>query len=96
VSRRRLALILGVLVVAIIALLWVPPALAGPTVDCGQLDQATCDEVWPDVVAKVMDRDYGPPVPMPVTRVVLSGGESCLSFDVWWLLWYGVSVNVLC
>jgi hypothetical protein len=49
--RRRLPLILALALVAVVALLWVPPALAGPTVDCGPIDQATCDETWPRVVA---------------------------------------------
>jgi hypothetical protein len=94
VLKPQLPLFLGLLFVAVVALIWVPPAIAGPTVDCGQLDQATYARVVPEVVAEA--NAHGWPVPMPVTSVSLSGSEACLSYQVKWLFGFGYTVAVLC
>jgi hypothetical protein len=51
VIRRRLALFLASVLVAVVALLCVRPAVASPDVDCGPLDQAACDWAVADIIA---------------------------------------------
>jgi hypothetical protein len=91
-------LILGGLLVATVALVWIVPAVAGPTVDCGEFDQATCDRLVPRVVAEAIASGFGPPVPMPVRSVWVSGpSEFCVSYQVWWFPWvFGYSSYPLC
>lgn len=52
---RRLALLAvgAALVAGVVALmaLWVVPSARGPYVDCGPLDQATCDRAVADIIA---------------------------------------------
>jgi len=60
-----------------------------PVVDCGPLDQATCDATWPEIAAGELEGPYAPPIPMPLTRVNLWGPPDCLSSEVAWLGGYG-------
>ncbi|MGH2488686.1 MAG: hypothetical protein ACRDFR_03590 [Candidatus Limnocylindria bacterium] len=64
-----------------------------PVVDCGPVDQATCDAAVAGLVAGEAEGPYAPPVPMPVTRVNLSG--DC-STEVVWIWPYGVHADGLC
>lgn len=92
---RRLTLLVGVTLVALVALYWVPPLVAGPTVDCTQLVEGECDEA----VALAIEQAtayHDPPIPMPVTSVSVQGSTLCLSYQVAWLFWFGVVAYSLC
>jgi len=64
-----------------------------PVVDCGPLDQATCDATWPEIAAGELEGPYAPPIPMPLTRVNLWGPPDCLSYLVVWLGGFGVHAD---
>jgi hypothetical protein len=87
---RLLPLILALVLVAIVAVVWIPPVVAGPSVDCGALSEAECAEAVSLVVADA-NRQFPPGVLMPVTRVEWDSLE-CLSYQVTWLYVWGVSV----
>jgi hypothetical protein len=84
---RRLVLILVLLVVVHV---WVGPALAGPTVDCGTLDQAACEEAVRHVLweAELADNPWRPPVPIPVSYVAITSASPCGSpgFTMSWVI----------
>jgi hypothetical protein len=88
-------LVLAVGLVAAVAAVWVPPALAGPAIDCGDLSQADCDRMVPVAVAEA-NASFGLGFLMPVTRVGLSGSVDCLSFEVIWLFGVGFFATPLC
>jgi hypothetical protein len=106
VTRRRLALFLAFVLVAIFALIWVKPALFGPDVDCGPLDQATCEDAvrglleghesaWADP-----DNPYRPLIPMPVSRITFTSASPCGAhgFELYWAipLWGVATFGGLC
>lgn len=66
----RVFLPLLLVATALIGLGIVYPALNGPfRVDCGQLDEATCAQLWREAAI----REEGPTGLLPVTRVRVSG-----------------------
>jgi hypothetical protein len=77
-TRRRW--LLAAVLAAVVTVIWFLPLVAGPEVDCGPLDRARCDEVWPLLVAGTSDRS----VWLPVTRVQIReySGAGCGSFVV--------------
>jgi hypothetical protein len=94
--RRRLPLIVGLALVALVALVWVPPALAGPAIDCGGLSQAECDESVPVVL-----RETAANVPyyswLPVTSVRMLYTPGCpLGYVVTFLFGFGWGYSGLC
>jgi hypothetical protein len=102
VTRRRLALVLGLVLLAFVALIWAKPALLGPDVDCGPLDQTTCERAVRDVLegAESDDNPYRPPVPMPVSYVAFTEASSCGSpgYVMYWVfpVWGVVASPGLC
>lgn len=85
-----------VVLVALLALVWVPPALAGPTVDCGGLSQEACDEAVPAVLKEARAN-----VPyaalLPVTSVRLMDAPGCpLGYNVTWLFGFNWGYLGLC
>jgi hypothetical protein len=87
--RRRLPLILGLGLVALLALVWVPPALAGPAIDCGRLSQAECDEAVPVVVRETEANVWYYHL-VPVTSVHLHYTQGCpLGYTVTFLDGFG-------
>jgi hypothetical protein len=83
VEMRRIALIgiaaalvLAVVgMVAVIGMWWVVPYVRGPTVDCGPLDQATCDRVAPPIIAGELEHARMPP-DVPYSLVIGPSGVS--------------------
>jgi hypothetical protein len=90
VTPRRLALFLAFVLVAFVALVWVKPALLGPDVDCGPLDQATCEDAVRDLLegAELDDNPYRPPIPMPVSHISFTSASSCGSpgYEMYWAI----------
>jgi hypothetical protein len=83
--KRFVGLLLGLALVALVALVWVPPALAGPTIECSGLSQAECGEEVPlamkHAVAEVPYAGL-----LPITDVRLSASDGCgVSYVVTWL-----------
>ena len=93
---RWLLLILVIGLVAAVAVVWIPPALAGPVVDCGDIERTTCAELLPEVVANAQDASGLVGLLMPMTRVSLSGDALCLSWEVWYLFGFGLVSNSSC
>jgi hypothetical protein len=92
VTRLRVAsvsaLVLASVLVAVVALLWVRPAVASPSVDCGPLDQATCDRAVAHIIATHRQgweeglEDQLPP-DVPVSSVVIGPEGATESGCVW-------------
>jgi hypothetical protein len=93
---RWLLLPLAVVLVVIVALVWVPPAVAGPTIDCGDFDEATCDELLRGVIAEAKEKLGMASLVLPMTSVSLSGTEDCLRYTVWLLFGIGLAAGPLC
>jgi hypothetical protein len=97
---RRVAL-LGIVAVLVLAftVLWVVPIVAGPSVDCGPFDEATCERYVAEVIATydaaTTPEDHRRPFFLPVLSVGLSGYEGCYGYDILWLFG-GWSVFPLC
>jgi hypothetical protein len=52
-TRRRLvAAAFGLVLVAIVAGVWVVPAVRGPEVTCVDIDPVACDQAWRSAVAR--------------------------------------------
>jgi hypothetical protein len=90
-EMRRVA-VLGIAAVLVVAfaVLWVVPVVAGPTIDCGPFDEATCERIVAEIIAshddpaEVLPDSYRPPF-LPVTSVVLSGTEGSVDYEIHWL-----------
>jgi hypothetical protein len=109
VTRRRVGLAVGaVLVVAFVAL-WAVPMVRGPYVDCGPLDQADCDRAVAGIVANYrqlwkedVDCDCPYDVQLPpwqpaVTVTILPGSSvDCLNYSIYWPPTGGVVSQSLC
>ena len=93
--RRRLPLILGLALVALLAVVCVPPALAGPAVECSGTSQAECDEAVL-VVVKEAIAGANHPIPLPITGVRLSYDQCGLSYVVTWLFGFNWGYSGLC
>jgi hypothetical protein len=65
--------------VAAVALIWVPPLLAGPTISCTVTDQASCDDMARAAVAD-STRTFPIGALLPVTNVEIL--DSCGSYVV--------------
>ena len=78
-----MAVLLGLALVALVAVIWVPPIVAGPTIDCGGWDEVTCADVvsWAPADAS---RNFPLGALMPITKIVVLG--EC-SYAVDWLFW---------
>lgn len=88
-ARRRLPLILGLGLVALLALVWVPPALSGPAIDCGRLSQAECDAAVPVVLRETAANVWYYHL-VPVTGVRLHYTRGCpLGYTVTFLVGFG-------
>jgi len=89
---RRVAL-LGIAAVLVLAftVLWVVPVVAGPSIDCGPFDEATCERIVADIIARHDHPAEGTPdyvrrpAFLPVTSVVLSGTEGSVDYEISWL-----------
>ena len=90
---RWLLVLFGIGLVAVVALVWVPQAVAGPTLDCGEFDRATCDELLPDVISEAQEKLGLAGMVLPMTSVSLSGSVDCLSYAVLLLFDIGVAAN---
>lgn len=87
---------MGLGLVAVVALVWVPAALAGPTIDCGILSQAECDEA---VVAAMKEATTILPlsVLLPVTSVRLLFHHDCLvGWHITWIWVFSDAHSGLC
>jgi hypothetical protein len=66
----RVFLPLVLIAAALIGIGIVYPTVNGPfRVDCGQLDETTCEQLWREAAI----REEGPTALLPVTRVRVSG-----------------------
>jgi hypothetical protein len=79
--RRWVAAALGLLLSAIVTLVWVFPTVYGSTVDCGDVDPAACDRIWRAAAAEI----GGVQVILPVTSAKVSGAETCPQVYLEWL-----------
>jgi hypothetical protein len=70
---------------------WIIPTIAGPTVDCGQVDPVACDRTW----HQLADNNRGPLAIFPVTGASLSGGTpecpNTVNVEILWGLWVFVA-----
>lgn len=88
---RRLAL-LGVAAALVVdfTVLWVVPVVAGPTIDCGPVDEATCERRVAEIVAAHDHPAEGAPdyfrrpAFLPVTSVRLSDIDG-QDYEINWL-----------
>jgi hypothetical protein len=88
-EMRRVA-VLGIAAVLVVAftVLWVVPVVAGPTIDCGPFDEATCERIVADIIARHDHPAEGSPdwirrpAYLPVTSVVLRGAGD---YEINWL-----------
>jgi hypothetical protein len=77
----------GLILAALVLAVWVVPTVRGPWVDCGPLDQATCDRVVARLIAEWRtawrDGHDGPPPDVPILSVVIGPGGVTESGCVW-------------
>jgi hypothetical protein len=63
--------------------------VAGPSVDCGPFDEATCERRVAEVIAihdaATTPADHRRPFFLPVLSVKLSGSEASLDYEIVWL-----------
>jgi hypothetical protein len=88
-SRKRSLFGVAAVVVGAFTVLWVVPAMAGPSVDCGPFDDSTCERLVAEVIATydaaTTPEDHRRPVFLPVLSVKLSGSEASLDYEIVWL-----------
>ncbi len=82
--------VVGAVFATVVTLGWVMPVVAGPSVDCGPIDEATCERF---VAAQIATHDdptipegYRRPFFLPVLSVRLGGSEDCWESEVIWLM----------
>ena len=71
---------LGLVLVAVLAVVWVLPAVYGPSVECRDIDAGPCDRVWRTAAAEA----DGVQVILPVTRALVIGPEECPQVSLEW------------
>ncbi|HYN50808.1 MAG TPA: hypothetical protein VES62_07765 [Thermoleophilaceae bacterium] len=67
--RRWVAAAIGPVLLAIVAVVWVIPAVSGPAVTCIDIDPVACDEAWRDATARYRDDMGGLEQIFPLTTV---------------------------
>jgi hypothetical protein len=93
------ALAVGAAFATFVTVGWVMPIVAGPSVDCGRVDEATCEQF---VAAQLASHDdpeipewYRRPFFLPVLSLRLFGAADCFGSEVIWL-YGGVTAEPLC
>jgi len=72
--------VLGLVLVAVLAVVWVLPTVYGPSLECRDIDAAACDRVWRAAAAEVR----GVEMFLPVTRALVIGPEECPQVSLEW------------
>lgn len=82
---RAIVGVLGLVLAAVLALVWVLPTVFGPSLECRRIDVAACDRVWRAAAA---EHAYGPAklLHLPVTRALVIGPEECPQVNIDWAL----------
>jgi hypothetical protein len=88
-SRRRSLFGVAAALLGAFTVLWVMPAMAGPSVDCGPFDESACERHVAEVIAThdaaTTPVDHRRPFFLPVLSVKLSGSEVSLDYEISWL-----------
>lgn len=72
---RAIVGVLGLVLVAVVAVVWVLPTVYGPSLECRDIDAAACDRVWRAAAAEA-DGVQGV-LHLPVTKALVIGPEEC-------------------
>lgn len=80
--------VVGLVVVAVLTLVWVVPTVFGPILECRDIEAEACDRVWRDAAAEHADGvvEF---LHLPVIRAWVMGPEECPQVDIYWA-WGGV------
>jgi hypothetical protein len=89
--RRAIVASLGLLLAAVLLVVWVVPVVQGPTVECNGIAPAACEDAWQAVAG---DWD-GIQRVLPVTAAQVSDGGKCPTVYVEWL-WGVLAGAVMC
>ena len=67
--RRWVAAAIGLVLVAIVGVVWVIPAVSGPAVECIDIDPVACDAAWRDALSRLNTHgDYDWTALLPLVR----------------------------
>lgn len=72
--------VLGLVLVAVLAVVWVIPTVSGPSLECRDMDAEACDRAWRAAAAEV----DGVELILPVTRSLVIGPEECPQVFLEW------------
>jgi hypothetical protein len=81
--KRGVAAALGLVLMAIVAVVWVIPTVQGPALECIDIDPVACDQAWRSEAAAI----GGIQQMLPVTKAWVQGSPevSCVQVYLEWL-----------
>lgn len=93
---RRPAAAIGLVLVALVAVVWLIPAVSGPAVTCIDIDPVPCDEAWREAAARYRDDMGGLEQIFPLTTVRVE--SACPQIYLGWGPFgiLGISIESFC
>lgn len=77
---RAIVGVLGLVLVAVLAVVWLLPTVYGASVECRDINAVACDRVWRAAAARADAPHFG-----PMTKVVVIGPEECPYVSLDWV-----------
>ena len=88
---RAVAGVLGLVLAAVLVVVWILPTVNGPSLECRDIDATGCDRVWRAAAAEHTE-GIQEVLHLPVTRAMVIGPEECPQVDIYWALG-GVAIS---
>ncbi len=91
-GRRTIVGVLGLVLVAVVALVWVLPTAYGPTLECRDIDAVACDRIWRAAAAGA--DGIQAVLHLPVTKALVIGPEECPDYvSLEWVGGFGMFIQ---
>lgn len=88
---RAVVGVLGLVLAAVIAVVWVVPTVIGPTLECRDIDAKACDRVWRAAAAEADGLQVT--LHLPVTRALVIGPAKCPEYvSLEWVGGFGMFI----
>jgi predicted exporter len=81
---RALVGVLGLVLVAVLTVVWVLPTAYGPSLECRDIDAEACDRVWRAAAAEADGVQVI--LHVPVTKALVIGPEECPQVLLDWVV----------
>lgn len=82
---RAVAGVLGLVLAAVLVVVWILPTVNGPSLECRDIEAEACGRVWRAAAAEHADGLQGL-LHLPVTQARVIGPEECPQVDIYWAL----------